>query len=53
MSEDSDTLHTLQAAIDYAFVVRDRGYDGLVWLDEWRQGDAGAMAELDRWRAEP
>lgn len=40
----------LADAIDYAFVVRERGDDGLVWLGDWREGDFEAMHELAEWQ---
>jgi hypothetical protein len=50
VEQASTQTHVLADAINYAFIVRDRGDDGLVWLDEWRHGDAEAMAELTEWR---
>lgn len=47
----SDTVDTLLDVIDYTILLRDRGDDGIVWLDDWRHGDAEAMAELAEWRA--
>jgi hypothetical protein len=46
-------IRSLSAAIEYAFVVRDRGEDGLVWLDDWRHGNLHALNELKEWRLNP
>lgn len=37
------------AAIDFAFVVRDRGEDGLVWLNDWRQGEPYALRDVEEY----
>lgn len=47
----NDTADILSDAIDYAILVQERGDDGIVWLDNWRHGDAEEMLELAEWRA--
>lgn len=44
-----DEADTLRAAINYA--LRPELGDGLVFLREWNEGDAAAMAELSEHRA--
>lgn len=39
------------AAIEFAFVVRDRGEDGLVWLNDWRQGEPYALRDVEEYIA--
>lgn len=48
----SQQVINLLAAIEFTFVVRDRGGDALTWLDEWRHGDTSAMIELETWQKE-
>jgi hypothetical protein len=44
---DSERSNALNAAIDYAV---DQGFEGMTWLEAWREGDAKAMTDLDTWR---
>ena len=44
---NAERADTLNAAIDYAI---EQGFEGMAWLEAWREGDIQAMVDLDEWR---